>query len=328
MNRARRLLTGLLAGMLISSLCLSGCGQKVEFDRPYKVYGSLSAYSAQEPSKELAFFASRLCVGGNQNLLAEGVTESLSGAAGLFDLDGAQILYAKNIHERLHPASTTKLMTAYLAIKYGNLSAMATVSERALDIDPGSSTCGLKVGDVISLEQLLYGLLMCSGNDAANVIAEMISGDVATFVELMNREAYALGATNSHFANPHGLTAEDHYTTVYDLYLIARAAMGYEAFGRIIQTDRYEASYTGRDGSPVEKAWTSTNWYLNGKAQAPEDVQAIGGKTGTTNEAGSCLALFSVGADGATYLSIVMRSESKDDLYEQMNELLKKISKI
>lgn len=322
-----------MAGILALSLGLGGCGQEILPENPYGVYHAADFMGlASDPlpkpdgaAEAYSFFGASLCVGGNSDVLSEGVTESLSEAAGLFDLGHGEILYARNIHERLYPASTTKLLTAYVAIKYGDLSATATVSEQALELESGSSVCGLSVGDVISLEQLLYGLLLSSGNDAANVIAELVCGSTEAFAERMNQEALALGATNSHFVNAHGLPNEEHYTTVYDLYLIAQAAMGLEQFQKVIETESYEAAYQDREGNPVTKKWRTTNQYFSGDAQAPEGVTVLGGKTGTTNEAGYCLVLYSKGADGTPYISVVLKAENRSNLYEHMTELLEKI---
>ncbi len=321
----------LTAGVLAVALLFGGCGQEVVPEQPYGVYSAAkdlgleaekSGTTGAEDTGAPSFFASSFAVGGNEDLLAEGVTDTLSEAAGLFDMESNELLYARNIHERLYPASTTKLLTAYVAIRHGDLSATTTVSEQALDLESGSSVCGLSAGEVLSLEQLLYGLILSSGNDAANVIAEMISGSTEAFAELMNQEAKALGATNSHFVNAHGLPDADHYTTLYDLYLIARAVDELEPFQKVIATKSYEASYTGRNGNPVTQTWETTNQYLRGVAEVPEGVTVIGGKTGTTNEAGYCLVLYSQGPDQTPYISIVLKAESRSDLYDHMTELL------
>lgn len=121
----------------------------------------------------------------------------------------------------------------------------------------GSSICGLKPGDQLTLDQALYGLMLCSGNDAANVIAEYISGSTDKFAELMNKEAQALGATQSHFVNPHGLPDDNHYTTAYDLYLIFNAAIKDDRFVNYISTKKYTTSYT--DAS--ERRWSGVGEY-------------------------------------------------------------------
>ncbi len=319
-------LTGLLVAVLLP-VSLVGCGEEeVSFEQPYQVFQSTEQYGIgiTKQTEAASFFGEELCVGGNENSTDEAITADLSGAAGLFRTNTREILYAKDIHMQLYPASTTKILTAYVALKYGDLQSIATVSERAMEIDVDSSVCGLEAGDQIDLMQLLYGLMMCSGNDAANAIAEQVSGSIEAFVALMNQEALALGATNSHFMNPHGLPDEQHYTTVYDLYLIFQAAMESGTFRQLISTVDYTAQYTNGQGEPVTEEWKNSNRYLQGEEEVPEGITIVGGKTGTTNAAGHCLVLSSETGSGEPYISIVMRAENRDNLYTQMTELLQK----
>ena len=194
-------------------------------------------------------------------------------------------------------------------------------------MEEGSSVCGLSVGDTVSLEDLLYGLLLCSGNDAANVIADLVAGGTEKFAEMMNQEALALGATNSHFINPHGLHSEEHYTTVYDMYLIFQAALGEEKFAAIINSQNHTASLTKSTGETSTLNWENTNKYLNGEVETPEGVEVLGGKTGTTNSAGYCLVLYSKSSSGTPHISIVYKSESRENLYYEMTELLMESTK-
>lgn len=305
----------------------TGCGkEEYQLEQRYDAVSTTEelGITFENDYQPLKFFAQELTVGGNENILAEGVTERLSEASALFNLDTNSLLHAKNVHERLYPASTTKILTALVALKYGELSATTTVSEDALVLETGSTVCGLSAGDVISLEELLYGLMMCSGNDAANVIGEMISGTTEEFASLMNREALTLGATNSHFVNPHGLHDDDHYTTAYDLYLIFQEALKNETFRTIISTKSHTASFTDSQGEPIVKEWQSTNRYLSGDQEIPEGVNIIGGKTGTTNSARYCLVLYSENVAETPFISIVLKADSRDDLYYLMTELLKK----
>lgn len=310
--------------ILAASFLLSGCGEKKQLENAYHVYDTTSAYSMDTSVQEhnVSYFADNLCVAGTDNLLTEGVTESISEAAGLFDTVNHEVKFAKNIHERHYPASTTKILTAYVALKHGDLAATATVTEGELQLEPGSTTCNLSVGDTVSLQELLYGLILCSGNDAANVIADMISGSTEEFANLMNQEAQALGATNSHFVNSHGLQNEEHYTTVYDMYLIFNAAVQDERFVQLISTQNHMANFINSAGEPVVKEWNTTNKYLKGEETAPEGINVIGGKTGTTNDAGYCLVLYSKKGDDIPYISIVVKADSRNNLYHEMTELL------
>ena len=223
----------------------------------------------------------------------------------------------------MYPASTTKILTAYVALKYGDLDEYITVSSEALEgMDPSSSVAGIQIGDTLSLEQLLYGLMLASGNDAASVIAEMIGGSQEGFAELMNKEALALGATDSHFVNPHGLPDKDHYTSVYDLYLIFNAAIQNETFVEIISDSSYTARYTNHAGETIERTWTNTNKYLSGEVDQPNGVTVIGGKTGTTGAAGYCLVLLSENESQEPVISIVLKADGRSNLYLLMGEIL------
>ena len=325
----KKRMTSAVSMILTASFLLSGCGKQEVLEDAYNVYDTTSAYGmdASVQEQNVSYFADNLCVTGTDNILTEGVTENLSEAAGLFDTVNHEVKFAKNIYERRYPASTTKILTAYVALKYGDLAANATVTEEELQLESGSTTCGISVGDTISLQELLYGLILCSGNDAANVIADMISGSTEEFANLMTQEAYALGATNSHFVNPHGLHNEEHYTTVYDMYLIFNAAVQDERFVELISTQNHTANFLNSAGETVVKDWTTTNKYLKGEETAPEGINVIGGKTGTTNDAGYCLVLYSKKGDEIPYISIVYKSDSRDNLYYEMTELLGEIMK-
>lgn len=279
--------------------------------------GSLLSDNVMDP------FASDLCVvNGDVNPAAASLTAY---SAGVFDLNGKNALYAKDVFAHRSPASLTKIMTALVTLKYGNLDDLVTVTPIVKDIEYGSSVCDIKEGDVLSLQQLLYGMLIASGNDAAMMIAEHVGGSVENFVAMMNEEAAALGATGTHFTNPHGLTDPNHYTTVYDIYLMLNAAMKYDMFQDIISRKNYYAEYSRVDGSPVAVTWESTNYYYLNMAEVPDGVTIAGGKTGTTEDAGACLTIVAKDLYGNPYVAVILHSESKDTLYPEMNQLLELI---
>lgn len=312
-------------------LLFTACGEEITIENPYDVYESPRAYGLNTTvsgnENKQSFFSKDLCVAGTEDVLSDSVTASLSEAAGLFDIEDNNLKFGKNIYGRIYPASTTKILTAYVAMKHGDLSKTATVTEQELQLEEGSSTCGLSVGDIFSLEELLYGLMLCSGNDAANVIADLVAGSTDEFAKLMNQEALALGATNSHFVNPHGLHSEEHYTTVYDMYLIFQAALEEEKFVSIISAQSHTASFSRSTGETGSMNWENTNKYLNGEIETPEGIQVIGGKTGTTNDAGYCLVLYSKNSRGVPHISIVYKSDSRENLYHEMSELLMESAK-
>lgn len=295
---------------------MSGCGnQKQTIENAYSVYDSRSLAAGQ-------FFSKKLCVAPNIDVGTDQVNSALAGYAGVFNLDTKEVLYSQKIFDKLYPASTTKILTAYIIIRHCNLDDKVTVSAEAVTNLAGTSVCGVRAGDVLTVRELLYGLLLTSGNDAANVLAEYYSGSVSKFVEVMNKEAKSLGATNSHFVNANGLPDDDHYTTVYDLYLIFQEAIKLQDFVNIIGTASYEASYQDVSGNAVTKTWENTNQYINGKTKAPKKNKVIGGKTGTTNAAGYCLVLYSTNKKKENIISIVCKSDGRDHMYQFMNEIL------
>ena len=204
--------------------------------------------------------------------------ESTAKAACILDRETGRVLYEKNMHDRLPMASTTKVMTALLAIEKGDLSQEVTCSQNAFGV-PGTSIY-LAQGETLTLEEMLLGLMLSSGNDAAVAIAEHIGGSVEGFAQLMNARAKELGAVNTHFVNPHGLPDDGHYTTAYDLALIAREAMGNDVFRQIVSTQRATISWAGR---------TYNRQLKNKNALLTDYEGATGIKTGFTSKAGRCL---------------------------------------
>lgn len=313
------------AVFVFASLFLGGCGSK-KFDMPYDLSAPISAYSFDASNTEATAdaFASDLCVV-SSDVSGNGIDISKATAAGLFDVSRTDTLFAKNIHKSMNPASLTKTMTALLALKYGKLEDVLTASANVNITESGAQLCGFKEGDQITLDQALHGLLMYSGNDAAVMIAEHISGSLEEFGQLMNDEALALGATNTNFTNPHGLTDDNHYTTSYDLYLIFNEAMKYDKFKEIIHMSSYTSTYSDREGNPKEMDFGTTNLFLNGDKETPGNVNIIGGKTGTTNAAGACLILLANNTSGEPYISVIMQADDRDALYSEMTNLLENV---
>jgi len=319
--------SGMLLTVFLLSCFICGCGQK-EYSLEYSGNNSVSTFQFDTFSDaDIAqSFAADLCVV-EGDVSKEGVNTPNSTSALLFDVNHQDTIHAKGAYEQLNPASLTKVMTALVALKYGNLEDEYTASSNVEIAESGATLIGLKPGDKMTLSQALYALLIPSGNDAAVLIAEGIAGSVEGFSELMNKEAQAIGATGCHFVNPHGLTADNHYVTGYDMYLIFKEAMQYDAFNEIINSTTYSTVYYDRDGNPKEFSCESTNWYLNGNSEAPGQVTVIGGKTGTTNAAQNCLVLLSRDAAGNPYVSVILKCPERGILYEEMNSMLSSIGK-
>lgn len=272
-------------------------------------------------------FAENLCVvDGNVSL--ENVSLEAEQTGVLFDLSKKNVMYAKGAYDRVYPASITKIMTAMLALKYGNMDEIVTITQENVTLEEGSQVCGFMAGDRVSMDKLVHCLLVYSGNDAASAIAEHIGGSTSAFVDMMNSYATELGCTGTHFTNPHGLQDENHYTTPYDIYLMLKEALNYPNFTEITQMSSYTVNYERSDGTAVSTYLEATDHYLTGAATAPKNVSVLGGKTGTTSDAGNCLALLSQNAYGQPFVSIVMGANTKDLLYQQMNSLLENINDV
>ncbi len=308
-----------------SLLLLTGCKKDAVLESPYRLEDRLDRFVQENGSDGFSdAFARELCVA-----YADDETETIltADAAGVFEIGGGDAVFERNVFARMNPASTTKIMTAILALKYGNLDEPVTVTDAAIITESGSSMAGVKPGDVMQLEDLLYGLMIPSGNDAANAIAVHISGSIEAFASLMNEEAERIGATGTHFVNANGLTDPDHYTTAYDLYLIFNEALKYEKFREIIGAHDHMAEYTDADGNPKTVTWGVGNYYMNGKTETPEGLTVFGGKTGTTQAAGYCLIMGTRTENGKEYASVIMKADSRNALYADMTEIITKIDK-
>ncbi len=290
---------------------------------PFSTNNPVSGYNLKEDVSEerASAFSSSLCVGeSNVN------TNSLSlnaGAAALFDINRHTVLYAKNMHEQVYPASLTKILTALVALDIGSPDDVLTATTGVQINESGAQLAGLKPGDSMTLDQALHILLLYSANDVANLIAEHYGMTLNGFSQLMNDKASSLGCFKSNFSNSNGLSDETHYVTTYDLYLIMNAAMQYPEFTEIISMPAYETVYYDKNGEAKTISVKTTNLFLRSDGYAsPEGVTVIGGKTGTTNAAGHCLILLAKDTSGNPYIAIVMKSESRDTCYEDMTKLL------
>ncbi len=301
--------------------CLTGCSGSSFAAR----YSATSYVYEHNNPNFYPTFASSLCVADSDIGLSDlSLPDGIS--AGLFDLTQKETLYAKNINYRVMPASLTKVMTAYVALKYGSLDQMLVAGSDVYVNESGAQKINLKEGDRMTLDQALHILLIYSANDVANLIASNICSSIPEFIELMNKEAKAIGATNSNFENPHGLTSDNHYVTAYDMYLIFNAAMQYDVFNEIINMHEYSTSYVNSAGTSKEVSISNTNAYLTGVKSQPQGITVIGGKTGTTQAAGHCLILLAKDTSGNPYIAVIMKDTDSGTLYDNMTELLQSIS--
>ncbi len=215
-------------------------------------------------------------------------------AAVVMDVVSGRVLYGKNMDERLPMASTTKIMTAITAIENGNINDIVIASLKAQNT--GGSSIYLQAGERLSLEDLLYGLMLQSGNDAAVAIAEHVGGSTEGFALMMNQKAVEIGAYNTNFVNPHGLDDVHHYTTAGDLAKIASYGLRNQVFARIVSTKQKKIPWWGRDYSRVLKNKNKLLWQMEG---------GDGVKTGYTRRAGRCLVA-SATRNGWQLVSVVL----------------------
>ena len=307
----------------VSAAWISGCADR-NLEQPYQWSQRASAFESLDAGGTAEGFAADLCVIPADESWDDPMVNAE--AAAVFDLSDKDVIFGKNAFRRLYPASTTKVMTALLAIKYGNLDDVVTVTEDAVITESGATLAHIEPGDRITLGQLLYGLMLPSGNDAGAAIAVHMAGSIEKFADMMNEEARSLGATGTHFVNPHGLNDPEHYTTAYDLYLIFNEALKQPYFRQVIGTTAYTAQYTDADGNPVTQTWKGGNWYMTGERETPEGLTVLGGKTGTTNAAGYCLIMAVQDEAQKEYVSVVMKAGSRPDLYANMTQIIQKIS--
>lgn len=215
----------------------------------------------------------------------------------LMDPVNGQVLYEKNADEKIYPASTTKILTAIIAIESGKMNDIVTIPLEASLVE--GSAIGLQEGEKISLRDLLYALMLNSGNDSAVAIAYYLGGSSDGFAQIMNRKAAGLGAVNTHFSNPNGLPDPNHYSTARDMALITRYAMQNPEFREIVATK----------GMTIERNDPEAQTYLGNHNKMLWNYDgAIGVKTGYTDDAGECLVT-AAARGGRELLAVVMKSE-------------------
>ena len=234
------------------------------------------------------------------------------GAAILIDRKSGDVLYQKNKDEKMYPASTTKIMTAVLALENGKLTDSVTATEEAVSpITFQHSNMGIKVGETFTLEQLLYGMLVYSANDAANVIAVHIGGGLDAFASMLNDKAQELGLSGTHYKNAHGFHDDEHYTTAQDLATLTKYAMQNEKFCEIVKTVLYRIP--ANDLYQQERVLSTTNHLISRYRNTNYFYKyAVGVKTGSTDEAGSCLVGAATKGD-MELISVILKADSPQD---------------
>ncbi len=245
---------------------------------------------------------------------AEDKPEPNSESAVLVDYNTGRILFEKNPDAKLFPASTTKIMTGILAIENLNMDDIVSISQTAIDVDRDGSNMGLLWNEEISILNLVYGLLVHSANDAANALAENVSGSIEEFVALMNKKAQELGMSNTNFENTHGYHNDNHYTTARDLATLCRYAMQNERFRQVVGTPQYQIAPTNKYDEV--RYLTSNNALINpNKGRTYLYSPAKGIKTGHTSVAGACFTSYAE-KDNMKLICVTMKAGSSGDSFK------------
>lgn len=229
----------------------------------------------------------------------------------LMEPSTGKVIYEKNGYQKKYPASTTKIMTAILAIEHCNLNESATASEFSINSIPsGYSTANIQIGETLSVKDLLYVLMLQSANEAAVILAEHISGSQDAFADLMNDKAREIGCKNTHFVNPNGIHNENHYSTAYDLALIAKYCMQNETFREIVKTTSYTLPATTAYPAETRTFTNTNNLVIYDNRNRPDNYYykyATGIKTGYTSYAKNCL-VSSATKNDMDYICVVLGS--------------------
>ena len=244
----------------------------------------------------------------NGQRAAAGVPEISCKAAYIADPVSGKVFYEKRAHEKMYPASTTKILTALVVLENCDLNETATVSQKAIDMVPwDGSSAYLMAGEEFSVYVLLQALLIRSANEAANALAEHVSGSVEAFAELCNERAKELGCEKLHFVNPNGLHDSDHYCTAYDLFLIARECQKYDVFNEIVSTKYFTVPGTSVYQNS-DRTFKNTNKMIMPQYKNYYYPYCTGIKTGNTTPAGRCLVA-SCTKDDMELICVVMGGE-------------------
>lgn len=258
-------------------------------------------------------------------LLAEG--HLTASAAILLEADSGRVIFEKNADQRMYPASTTKILTVWLALVMGEsleekMETKFPVSENAVNLAPDESSAKFAAGEEVRLIDLCYAAMLVSGNDAATAIAEGLGGTAENFAAMMNQAAYSLGCENTHFVNANGLHDENHYTTARDLAVLSRVAMQNDTFRQIAGTDEYKLP---KDNIYRARSIVNGNNFVAKSADEQKAKRyyagATGVKTGTTSAAGNCLVA-SATRDGINLISVVLGATSDLSRYEDTKKLM------
>ena len=306
---------------------LTGCGNDKIAYFPYGDGGNTGgAYEVTASEAELPLMSDGLCVLSDKNV--NNLTEKPSfNAKAVIVSSDEEAIYSKNCFKKMYPASLTKMMTAYVVFaKEKNLDRTVKIEGESIKIsEPLAKKIRLMDGDEVTIRQLLNAALVTSANDAAKALAVAVAGSEEKFAALMNEEAKKIGATHSRFINSTGLHDTAHYSTLYDLYLIFNELLKNPEFVKIVNQGSYTMKHKNSIGTEVTKTMSSTNQYLAGVLKVPDGYTVIGGKTGTTDEAGSCILMSFKSSSDKKYIVGVLKASDALNLYAQLGTVFENL---
>lgn len=316
--------------IILAALCgvlLTGCGSNAIAYFPYGDEGTGGrAYEKVASATELSLMSDGLVVLTDKNINKLKDKPSFN-AKSVIVANEEKSIYAKNCFKKMYPASLTKMMTAYVVFKKeSDLDRLVKLDGEAIKItEPYAKKIRLMDGDQVTIRQLLNAALVTSANDAAKALAVAVSGSEEKFALLMNEEAKKIGATHSRFVNSTGLHDNAHYTTLYDQYLIFNELLKIPEFVEIINQGSYTMVYKNVLGNEVTTKMSSTNQYLAGLLKVPDGYTVIGGKTGTTDEAGSCILMSFKSSADKNYIVGVLKASDSLNLYAQLGTVFENL---
>lgn len=324
MKKTKKIIS-IAVAFLCVSVFMCGCGNGTSILKNLSVDASPSIKKVSGSLHACADgFASDIAVVPLDAKNSSGSDKLYSEAALLIDVDDGQVIFQKNAHHKEYPASTTKILTSYIALKYGDKTASRKIGDEVIINEDNVVMCDFREGDEIPFDVIIHGAMMRSGNDAAAALALFTADSLDDFSDIMNKEAKAIGATESHFVNPHGLYDDNHYTTAYDMYLIFNEAIKNPDFVDVLSCKSYSGSFnrsTSYRSYVINASYTNSNQYVCGLRMAPEHIKVIGGKAGYTKKAGRSYVMLAE-ANGHRYIFVTMRCNDANEMYSDLDFLL------
>ena len=317
---------GFLICLLAIALAAGGCSSKNDllFENDHHLSDSVNKVKELTEGKQ-DWIGADVCIPEKDSSYTD--SEISSGAAILYNLDKPEVIYSRKAYDHLNPSVLTVLLTAKIAIENTNMTDLVTVESEDLSGLVHAYKVGLKAGDQLTVEQLLYGMVFQSGAEPARVLARYVAGSEEAFVKMMNDKAQSLGCVDTIFSNCTGMTDKNNVTTAYDMYLLIRDMAADDQFMKILEKKNYEGYYQDSSGNPISATYISTVDYIEEGKEKVSGATILGGKTATTQASGHCLALIVKGEGNDRYLALNMKASSHERLYKQIESIVNKIGK-